>query len=323
MKNYYNVTVNLSEILESFSFTLSTNGVCGVRLVKAALMNEWHPFAYNLDAIRSVVYYHLADHLIQKHLEQSTLDSAAPTVMNRIRDAIEDKGGTVFDNDDDNAVYWIDQGMETGDLTLIRKGLFRAFVFELNDGLKMDVVQVGEEERIQHEVLEFDFDDYAEQLQAYGQKEEYSVQMDIYGCYGATIEEFYECTISIHPYLGEMLLNYSYYDLEEYDNRFFGGLFDAMKYKAAEKLHRLHKSLKDDPYFLQHKTSLEQFWEMALEEGDIDDEEYKEIMADIENDAYIDRICEIIDNNNLLAIQDLNRNFSYKKSDPNALSYED
>lgn len=326
MKKYYNINVTLCDSLAPVSFALHTDESYGKYLLAATRFNnEITSYNGDLNALRVAIYYHMADQLINQHYIQHAQNPTSTTILNNILSALADVEMSYYDDEEECAEYWIEQGVIANDPTLIRKGLFRAFVHYFDD-MTIHVDPKAHTKCAATSILEFDSENCVEQFKKYGDKECYSVQITINGCDGDLIEEFYEHSIYMHPYLGEMMLSDSNYDLLDHAGEFYGGLIDTMKWKAAVKLFEQHKQLKatyPDQYDDGETTPLENFWAMALEEGEIDEEEYEEIMDDINNDFYIDMIYEIIDNYELVVLEDSYRAPISDKDDPRTTDYED
>ena len=327
MKKYYNITVELPENLGTVSFALHTDEKYGRYLLATTRYNNELPsYIGNLNFLRAGICYHLADYFINQHTTALANNPASPTILKTILDVLAETDVPYYDDEEDCAAYWIEQGVITTNLSLIRKGLFRAFVLYLNDmiiKIDPDVFTNCPADSI----LEFDPKTCVAQFKEYGEKECYSVQININDCDGDLIEEFYECSIYMHPYLGEMLLADSERDPENFAGEFYGDLLDALKWRAAVQLFEQHKHLKDTypQYYVNEEdtTPLENFWSMALDEGEIDEEEYEEIMGDINNTCYIERIYEIIDNRYLLTLDDFYRARLSDKDNQRTTDYEE
>lgn len=325
MKKYYNINVNLSENLETVSFALHTDESFGKYLLAATrYKNEISPYDSSVNSLRVAIYYHMAEYFIDQHTAQLAQNVNTSTLLTNILSVLEDTKLPYYDDEEDCAAYLIDQGMIANDPSLIRKGLFRAFVHYFED-MTIHVEPKAHTKSTATSILEFDPKNCVEQFKKYGEKECYSVQITINGCDGDLIEEFYDHTIYTHPYLGEMMLSDSDYDTLDQASGFYGGLIDAMKWKAAVKLLEEHKSLKsmcsdqddDEP------TPLENFWAMALEEGEIDEDEYEEIMDDITNKFHIETIYEIMDNYELVILEEFYRGSITDEDSTYTTDYED
>lgn len=326
MKKYYNIHATLPENLGTVSFALHTDENFGKYLLAVTrIRNELPSCCGDLNSLRVAIYYHMADYLINQHTTQLAHDPTAPTVLNTFLDVLKEIELYYCDDEDNCAAYWIEQGMIANSPSLLRKGLFQAFILYLDMIIRVE--PKAHTKCSAASILEFDSKTCVEQFKKNGEKECYSVQININDCNGDQIEEFYECPIYIHPYLGEMMLADSGHDLEEYAGEFYGGLIDALKWKAAVMLFEEHKCLKEtypQHYADEDKTTpLENFWAMALEEGEVDEEEYEEIMSDINDTYYIERIYEIIDNRYLLSLEDFYRAPLSDKDNPHTTDYED
>lgn len=323
MKKYYNIHVELPKNLGHVPFALHTDAKFGKKLLsETRFNNKLFSHEGDLKLLHIAIYYHLADHFINQHFQQRAVDPTASTILNTIADTLEEMNLNYFEYEDDCAVFWINQGILSNNSSLLRKGLFQAFVHHFNQ-MKIIVEPKTYNDCPTTSILEFDPNTCIETFKQYGEKECYTVQVDINDCYGDLIEEFYECNIYMHPYLGEMMLYNCNDDIARYPESFYYGLTDALKWHAAKLLFEEHQSLKtvfdpdDDP------TPLENFWAMALDEGFIDDEEYDEIMNDLTNPNDIGRIYEIIDTEDLLFLEDFNRADIDEKDYPATIDYED
>jgi hypothetical protein len=234
MKKYYNIDVELSENLEAVSFAIHTDEQFGKYLIGATRYNNQNLPSYNgdLNSLRVAIYYYMADLFINQHNTQFANDSTKPTILNTILDELADMELSYYDDEDDCAAYWIEQGMIGNDPSLIRKGLFQAFALYYYD-MTVRVDPTAHTKCSATSILEFDPKNCIEHFKKCGEKECYSVQININDCDGDLIEEFYECSIYMHPYLGEMMLADSDHDLEDYACNFYGGLLDDLKWQAA------------------------------------------------------------------------------------------
>ncbi len=322
MKNYYNIQVKLPNNLGHVPLALHTDVKFGKKLLSETRFNN-KLFSHEGDfkLLHIAIYYHLADYFINQHFQQRSIDPISPTILNTIVDTLNEMELDFFEYENDCAAHWIHQGILSENSSLLRKGLFQAFVHHFNH-MNIIVEPKTYKECLATSILEFDPTTCIETFKQYGEKECYTVQLDINDCYGNLIEEFYECNIYMHPYLGEMMLYNCNDDIARYPESFYYGLTDALKWHAAKQLFGEHQYLKSE-YGLDDPTPLENFWAMALDEGFIEDEEYDEIMNDLTNPNDIGRIYEIIDTENLLFLEDFNRADIDEKDYPTTIHYED
>lgn len=323
MKKFYNVNVTLPEDLGSIPFALYTDEIFGKALIASNRFSNMRiPNIDETKPLRASIFYFLADLIIELHKQDSEGDSASYTILDCIQDTLLRMGMSEFDDDDDWAAYWIAEGLRCADEALIKKGLFKAFVFQFED-MVIEVAPKAHTKCSADRVLEFDPRTCYRQLNKHTDKECYSVQLTINNPYGDLIEEFYECPLCIPSYLGEMMLSDYDQDIANYPGEFYYGLVDALKWHAAKLLHNQHQGLKGDPFWGDEDTPLEMFWAMALEQEEIDDDEYEEILDDISNEDNIGRIYEIIDTLDLLTLDDMGRTSTECQCDPITIHYED
>lgn len=307
MKKYYNIHVNLTNDLAPVSFALHTDERVGNRILNTTWKNVLLSDDGDANCFRVALYYHMADHFIAHRAELAALCKA-----------LKRMDLCYFDNGEDSAAFLIGQGIGTNDIAILRKGLFRAFVHYFNS---MVITIDGPTDKMSADdwVFEYDPNCIIENYQQH-EKECYSVELDILDFYGNTIEEFYEVPLYLHPYLGEMMLADYKHDLLDYSEALYEGLMDALRWKAAQLLVEEHVSLKRDG---DDETPLEVFWTMACDMGEIDEDEYAEIISNLGDPNQIEQIYEIICDYGLLNVTDCFRESISVKDHPRALHYED
>ena len=314
MKKYYNITINLDENMDEIVFPIHFDE----KMIKRVNLNN----GVN-NRLRVSIYYHIADMIIDQHMKSIKEAPSNNTILTKICNMLNKVERSDFDDDEDCAANCVEQGLLTNDVNLIRKGLFKAFVFIFEP--EIGISNSFDPDNDLNNVLEFDHDTCIEKFMEISEKECYCGQFTINDLNGELLEEFYECSVYMYPYMGEMLLSNRNLDLLDYDYGFYGYLVDAASYHAAEMLFNQHKTLKSSfpEYYDDDPTPLESFWEMAYDIGQIDDDEYEEIINNINNPDHIELIYEIISELNLLVLEDFYRADISEKDDPRTLNFLD